>query len=95
MKFAASVSSTGFAILFCHFFIMLVHPLQVENGLPIISVYILWTHCIYAEKLPFMGMIDNTKTKCQKSHINKIALNNSVQKLKEQISTGKIKYNIS
>jgi len=42
-----------------------------------------------------MGMIDNTKTKWQKSHINKIALNNSVQKLKEQISTGKIKYNIS
>jgi hypothetical protein len=42
-----------------------------------------------------MGITDNIKPKWQKSHINKISLNNSVQKLKEQNFTGKIKYNIS
>jgi hypothetical protein len=38
LKLAASVSQLVLLFCFCHFFIMLVHPLQVEKELPLISV---------------------------------------------------------
>jgi hypothetical protein len=43
-KFSGSVSQLILLFCFCHYFIMLVYPLQKE--LPIIYFNILWTHCI-------------------------------------------------